>query len=74
MVLTAYSGLSLVTGLYCHHRRCDAKATSLAWCAAIITSLTPASGRQDHTASPSASSALRLCAPPRPPHPAPNVR
>src|SRR5437868_9662611 len=41
---------------------------SLANC---FTNLTPASGRQDHTALPSAASALRLCAPPRPSHPAP---
>jgi hypothetical protein len=51
MVLTAYSGFSLVTGLVCHHHPCDA--------ARIITSLTPASGRQDHTASPSTTNALR---------------
>jgi len=44
MVLTAYSGLSLVTGLYCHHHQCES----------IITDLMPASGHQDHTASPSA--------------------
>jgi hypothetical protein len=30
--------------------------------------LTPASGRQDHTTSPSAPSAARLAPPPRPPH------
>jgi hypothetical protein len=36
--------------------------------------LTPASGRQDHTTSPSAGSAVRLRALPRPSHPAPNVR
>jgi hypothetical protein len=46
MVLTAYSALSLVTGLYCHHRQRDA--------AGIIANLMPASGHQDHTASPSA--------------------
>ncbi len=46
MVLTVSSGLSPVTGLFCHRR----------WlrCASIIANLTPASGRQDHTASPSA--------------------
>jgi hypothetical protein len=43
-------------------------------CASIVANLMPASGHQDHTASPSASSASRLYAPPRPPHPAPNVR
>src|SRR5580704_16306912 len=37
----------------------------------IPQSLTPASGRQDHTTSPSASSAARLASPKRPPHPAP---
>jgi len=39
-----------------------------------LTSLTSASGCQDHTTSPSASSAVRLAASKRPPHPAPNVR
>jgi hypothetical protein len=36
--------------------------------------LTPASGRQDHTTSPSASVAPVLRRNPRPLHPAPNVR
>ena len=36
--------------------------------------LAPALGRQDHTTSPSASSAVRLQAASRPPHPALNVR
>ena len=40
----------------------------------LLTNLTPASGRQDHTTSPSASCAVRLRALLRPPHPAPNVR
>jgi len=44
---TAYSALSPVTGLSCHRRLRDTPAR-----------LTPASGRQDHTALPSASSAL----------------
>jgi len=35
-----------------------------------FTNLTPASGRQDHTASPSAISIARLTTPKRPPHPA----
>ena len=52
MVLTAYSGLSSVTGLYCHRRPCNA--------ARIITSLMPASGHRDHTASPSASARFVL--------------
>jgi hypothetical protein len=46
---TAYSALSLVTGLSCHHRPREVL---------LPTNLTPASGRQDHTASPSASRAL----------------
>jgi hypothetical protein len=46
---TAYSALSLVTGLSCHHRRRKL----------VFANLTPASGRQDHTTSPSASSAIR---------------
>jgi hypothetical protein len=46
MVLTVSFVISPVTGLFCHrHRRLPAN-------------LTPASGRQDHTTSPSASSAL----------------
>jgi len=45
-VLTAYSTLSLVNRACCHHPRSR--------CEAIVTKLTPASGRQDHMASPSA--------------------
>jgi hypothetical protein len=66
MVLTAYSALSLVTGLCCHHRQRDAVR--------VFANLMPASGHQDHTASPSASKRASSCALPRPPHPAPNVR
>src|SRR6266478_5470467 len=40
----------------------------------IVANLTPASGRQDHTTSPSASAPLVSTSPKRPPHPAPNVR
>jgi hypothetical protein len=45
----------------------------------IIANLTPASGRQDHTTSPSAASsfvrtATRATTLPRPPHPKPYVR
>jgi hypothetical protein len=36
--------------------------------------LTPASGRQDHTTSPSASAPLVFARCPRPSHPVPNVR
>src|ERR1700690_1990780 len=43
MVLTVSFALSLVTGLSCHHRPRPLPAN-----------LTPASGRQDHTTSPSA--------------------
>ena len=49
MVLTAYFALSPVTGLSCHRRSRIQPAT-----------LTPASGRQDHTTSPSASASLVL--------------
>ena len=48
MVLTVSFVLSLVTGLFCHHRQRKISSANL----------TPASGRQDHTTSPSASSAL----------------
>src|SRR5882724_2768526 len=45
MVLTGSFALSLVTGLVCHHRQRKISSANL----------TPASGRQDHTTSPSAS-------------------
>ena len=45
---TAYIALSRVTGLSCHPRRRKLP----------FANLTPASGRQDHTTSPSTSSAL----------------
>src|SRR6266404_605495 len=44
MVLTGSFALSLVTGLVCHHRKRKISSANL----------TPASGRQDHTTSPSA--------------------
>jgi hypothetical protein len=47
--VTAYSALSPVTGLFCH--RHPRKVL-------LSANLTPASGRQDHTASPSAPLAL----------------
>src|ERR1700737_3835606 len=40
----------------------------------ISANLTPASGRQDHTTSPSASAPLVRAPPKRPSHPAPNAR
>ena len=55
--------LSPVNRAFCHRRL-----------SIISTSLTPASGRQDHTTSPSEVHALRLQRKPRPSHPAPNVR
>src|ERR1700676_3515406 len=64
MVLTASFALSSATGLVCHrHQR-----------KLSFTDLTPASGRQDHTTSPSAGQRPRLWHHPRPPHPVPNVR
>jgi hypothetical protein len=45
MVLTVYSALSLVTGFL----------ATIAGENLLFADLTPASGRQDHTASPSAS-------------------
>jgi hypothetical protein len=47
--VTAYSELSPVTGLSCHRRPRELL---------LPANLTPASGRQDHTASPSATAAL----------------
>jgi hypothetical protein len=40
----------------------------------LLKNLTPASGRQDHTTSPSARNVIRRLTLLRPPHPAPNVR
>jgi hypothetical protein len=65
---TAYSALSPGTGLSCPRRR-----------AIISRDLTSASGGQDHTPSPSASASFvrvhkARAIPPRPSHPAPNVR
>jgi hypothetical protein len=60
MVLTVSFVLFLVTGLCCHHRRCDAKHRHQCNAARIVTNLTPASGRQNHTTSPSASVRLVL--------------
>src|SRR5882672_1804786 len=54
MVLTAYFVLSPVTGLSCHRRQ-RIKVLSLpGWADKTSANLTPASGRQDHTTSPSA--------------------
>src|SRR5215475_11845327 len=66
--LTAYSALSPETGLSCPRRR-----------AIISRDLTSASGGQDHTPLPSASASFvrvhkARATPPRPSHPAPNVR
>jgi hypothetical protein len=60
MVLTVSSVLSLVTGLFCHHHQRDAERHHFSAMQSIVTgdaqgivaNLTPASGRQDHTASP----------------------
>jgi hypothetical protein len=62
MVLTVSFALSLVTGLF---------VTIVSVMRSIIANLTPASGRQDHTTSPSASSIVRLarCRVHRIPHP-----
>src|ERR1700736_4715886 len=61
---TAYFALSPVTGLSCHrHPR-----------KLPFANLTPASGCQDHTTSPSARQRPRLWHRPRPPHPAAHVR
>jgi len=57
---TAYIALSPVIGLSCHRHR-----------QVIPANLTPASRRQDHTTSPSATSAVRQRALSRPMHPAP---
>jgi hypothetical protein len=60
---TAYFALSPVTGLSCHRRSRGSHRKNL----------TPASGRQDHTTSPSTKSVARLATLSRPPHPAPTL-
>src|SRR3982074_2595759 len=57
MVLTAYFALSPVTGLFCHRRpRIWLPAPGRA--DQTSANLTPASGRQDHTTSPYATTSL----------------
>src|SRR6266436_8052976 len=69
MVLTVSFVLSPVTGLFCHRH----------FAGHVPRTLAPASGRQDHTTSPSVAASFvralftRLTLP-RPSHPAPNVR
>jgi hypothetical protein len=63
MVLTAYSALSLVTGLSCHHRLADHPAR--------LDASVGASGPHDFAVR---HGAARLASPRRPSHPAPNVR
>ena len=65
MVLTVSFVLSLMSRLV---------ATIPGAMRSIVTKLTPASGRQDHTTSPSAGLRIRLKRTPRPPHPALHVR
>jgi hypothetical protein len=64
MVLTVSFALSPVTGLFCHRR----------FAGIIPQNLTPASGRQDHTTSPSAKWRSRQQRRLRPPDPALYVR
>src|SRR5712664_4802908 len=53
MVLTAYFVLSPVTGLVCHRRQRIKVLSEPGWADLTSANLTPASGRQDHTTSPS---------------------
>jgi hypothetical protein len=64
MVLTVYFGLSLVTGLCCHHRLRDHRLDKLDISVGI-------SGPHDFAVR---DRRIRLARRPRPPHPAPNVR
>src|SRR5947208_14421789 len=58
MVLTAYFALSPATRLFCH-RRLRIWYVKARLGLRTSTDLTPASGRQNHTTSPSAKSAVR---------------
>jgi hypothetical protein len=66
LVLTGSFVLFPVIGLFCH--RCRSR------CASIVTCVTPASRRQNHTTSPSAASVTRQLTASRPSHPALYVR
>jgi len=66
MVLTVYLVLSPVTG--------GDRALLPPSFVDRSTTLTPASGRQDHTSSPSAWASFVNAPPKRPSHPVPNVR
>jgi len=54
MVLTASFVLSPVTGLVCHRHQRIKVLSAPGWADKTSANLTPASGRQDHTTSPSA--------------------
>src|SRR6195256_6337536 len=54
MVLTVSFELSPVTELFCHRRSADMFLSKPGWADLNSANLTPASGRQDHTISPSA--------------------
>jgi hypothetical protein len=55
---TAYFALSPVTGLVCHRRSTDMVLSKPGWADLNSANLTPASGCQDHTTSPYATTSL----------------
>src|SRR5438309_11367302 len=58
MVLTVYFVLSPVTGLFCHRHPRIYSSSAPGRADLPSANLTPASGRQDHTTSPSATTSL----------------
>src|SRR6266480_3689997 len=58
MVLTVSFALSSVTGLFCHRRQRIKVLSKPGWADSTSPNLTPASGRQDHTTSPYATTSL----------------
>src|SRR3979490_1882095 len=58
MVLTVYFVLSPVTGLFCHRRPRIKVLSKPGRADSTSANLTPASGRQDHTTSPYATTSL----------------
>src|ERR1700716_1295217 len=58
MVLTVYFVLSPVTGLFCHRRQRIRVLSKPGRADLTSANLTPASGRQDHTTSPHATTSL----------------
>src|ERR1700739_673464 len=74
MVLTAYSALSPVTGLFCHRHLADTGVSGPLGLTSPSTKLDASVGASGPHGFAVRGRVIRLVTPPRPPHPAPNVR